>query len=88
MILFLISVQGHHRRCNFKITPEIEREIMAPVNIHLFEWVIENLCKNAADAMEGSGEVSIDISEDDQNVIIDVTDSGKGIPKSRLQDDL
>lgn len=70
------------QKVNFKITPEIEREIMAPVNIHLFEWVIENLCKNAADAMEGSGEVSIDISKDDQNVIIDVTDTGKGIQKS------
>jgi signal transduction histidine kinase len=56
-----------------------------PLNIHLFEWVIENLCKNAVDAMEGSGEVHIDISEDDLNVIIDVTDSGKGIPKSRYK---
>jgi signal transduction histidine kinase len=55
---------------------------MVPVNIHLFEWVIENLCKNAVDAMEGSGKVNIDISEDDLNVIIDVTDTGKGIQKS------
>lgn len=60
----------------------MDREIMVPVNIHLFEWVIENLCKNAVDAMEGSGEVNIDISEDDSYVIIDVTDTGKGIQKS------
>jgi signal transduction histidine kinase len=71
-------------KVSFKITPEMDMEIMVPVNIHLFEWVIENLCKNAVDAMEGkgSGEVNIDISQDDQNVIIDVTDTGKGIQKS------
>ena len=70
------------QKINFKITPKMDREIMVPVNIHLFEWVIENLCKNAVDAMEGSGEVNIDISEDDSYVIIDVTDTGKGIQKS------
>jgi signal transduction histidine kinase len=69
-------------KVKFSITPEIDNVIMVPVNIHLFEWVIENLCKNAVDAMEGSGKVNIDISEDDLNVIIDVTDTGKGIQKS------
>jgi signal transduction histidine kinase len=58
---------------------------MVPLNIHLFEWVIENLCKNAVDAMEGSGKVQVDILEDDSTVIIDVTDTGKGIPKSRFK---
>jgi signal transduction histidine kinase len=71
------------QKVNFIITPDMPEEIFVPLNIHLFEWVIENLCKNAVDAMEGSGEVHIDISEDEFNVIIDVTDSGKGIPKSR-----
>jgi len=71
------------QKVNFIITPVSSKEILVPLNIHLFEWVIENLCKNAVDAMEGSGEVHIDISEDEFNVIIDVTDSGKGIPKSR-----
>ena len=47
----------------------------------LFEWVIENLLKNAAEAISGEGEITIDISETDKNAIIDVTDSGKGIPK-------
>lgn len=69
-------------KVNFKINPEPNREIMAPINIHLFEWVIENLCKNAVDAMEGSGVVNIDIIDDDNNVNIDVTDTGKGIQKS------
>jgi signal transduction histidine kinase len=70
---------------HFIITPDINKEILVPLNSHLFEWVIENLCKNAVDAMEGSGEVHIVISEDDLNVIIDVIDSGKGIPKSRYK---
>jgi signal transduction histidine kinase len=69
-------------KVNFKINPEPNRVIMVPVNIHLFEWVIENLCKNAVDAMEGSGAVNLDIIDDDNNVIIDVTDTGKGIQKS------
>jgi signal transduction histidine kinase len=69
-------------KVNFKISPELNREIMVPINIHLFEWVIENLCKNAVDAMEGSGAVNIEIIDDDKNVIIDVTDTGKGIQKS------
>jgi signal transduction histidine kinase len=73
------------QKVHFSITPGKEREILVPLNIHLFEWVIENLCKNAVDAMEGTGEVQIDISEDDFNVILDVTDSGKGIPKSRFK---
>jgi signal transduction histidine kinase len=71
------------QKVSFIITPDFETEIMVPLNIHLFEWVIENLCKNAVDAMEGNGEVRIDISQDELNVIIDVTDTGKGIPKSK-----
>lgn len=70
------------QKVHFFITPDLNKEIMVPLNIHLFEWVIENLCKNAVDAMGGSGEVHLEISEDEMNVIIDVTDSGKGIPKS------
>ncbi|MCX6249181.1 MAG: ATP-binding protein [Bacteroidetes bacterium] len=56
--------------------------ILVPINIHLFEWVIENICKNAVDAMEGNGSVTIDLNEDEKNVLIDIADTGKGIPKS------
>jgi signal transduction histidine kinase len=59
-----------------------EEEIMAPVNSALFEWVIENVCKNAIDAMEGNGEVTIRVMEDGRNAIVDISDTGKGIPKS------
>ncbi len=59
-----------------------DEDISAPVNPALFEWVIENVCKNAIDAMEGNGEITIRVSEADKHVIIDISDTGKGIPKS------
>ena len=49
--------------------------------IPLFEWVIENLTKNAVDAMEGKGKIDIEISQLADKLIIDLTDTGKGIPK-------
>jgi signal transduction histidine kinase len=60
---------------------DLLKEVFVPVNAALFEWVIENICKNAIDAMEGSGEISINISEMEKSVIVDVYDTGKGIPK-------
>lgn len=50
----------------------------------LFDWVIENLLKNALDAMEGKGSIRVDIMEEKNNVIIDVTDSGKGISNQHI----
>lgn len=58
------------------------KELYVPVNAALFSWVIENLCKNAIDAMGGNGVIAIDLSEDAKNVIIDITDTGKGISTS------
>lgn len=60
----------------------------APVvkfNAPLFEWVIENLLKNALDAMSGKGEIHIHVSEDREKVMIDVKDTGKGIPRSNFK---
>lgn len=54
--------------------------IIIPLNRYLFEWVIENLCKNAVDAMDGKGAINIDIIEDKNKVFVDVSDTGKGIP--------
>ncbi len=59
-----------------------EQDVLANLNIPLFEWVIENLCKNAIDAMEGSGRIDILIKRKEDNLIIDVKDTGKGMPKS------
>ena len=60
----------------------INKEIIVPLNSALFEWVIENVSKNAIDAMEGNGEITIRISETEKNAFIDISDTGKGIPKS------
>ena len=55
------------------------------MNDSLFAWVIENLTKNAVDAMEGQGEITFQVEERDKVVRIDVTDTGKGIAKSKFK---
>ena len=57
-------------------------EVIVPLNAALFEWVIENLCKNAIDALNGQGVIEILISDYTQVLYIDISDNGKGIPKS------
>ncbi len=63
----------------------ISKELFVPLNSALFEWVIENVSKNAIDAMEGNGEITIRITETDKTALIDITDTGKGIPKSAFK---
>jgi signal transduction histidine kinase len=62
-----------------------EKPIIAVLNDTLFEWVIENLCKNATDAVQNGGRIILHAVETDNNVIIDVEDSGKGIAKSKFK---
>lgn len=62
-----------------------EQPLLVLMNDSLFAWVIENLIKNAVDAMEGQGRISISVVDKDSYVQIDVTDSGKGIPKSKFK---
>lgn len=58
---------------------------MVRVNAPLFEWVIENLCKNAVDAIGSSGSIAIKILRGSNNkIFIDITDTGKGISRSNL----
>lgn len=59
--------------------------IIALLNPPLFEWVLENLMKNALDSMDDRGEIHIHAIEKDHLVYIDVTDTGKGIPKSNFE---
>jgi len=56
-----------------------DNEIIIPHNAALFEWVIENICKNAIDAMEGIGKIDISITRNNGQVLIDITDNGKGM---------
>lgn len=61
------------------------KDLDAMMNKPLFEWVIENICKNAVDAMKGKGSLTIDILQDsDKYVIIDISDTGRGIEKKNF----
>lgn len=75
-----------------RISSKVKISIEAPdhpvivlMNNSLFAWVVENLCKNAVDAMEGQGSITFHVEEKGKNVRIDVTDTGKGILKSRFK---
>ena len=62
-----------------------DHEVIVSMNASLFEWVIENLCKNAVDAMEGSGRIAITLMDEDNRVVIEVADNGKGIKKKDIR---
>ena len=69
---------------NLKARPS---DIRARLNKPLFDWVIENLCKNAVDSMGGVGKIDINIKRAiDDKIIIDISDTGKGIQKSKIKD--
>ncbi len=63
----------------------LNKEIYSKINLQLFSWVIENLVKNAIDAMEGKGKISLAITEKEKIVRITISDTGKGIPKHLYQ---
>ena len=65
--------------------PENEPELLAQINIPLFDWVLENLVKNAVDAMAGKGVISIRTEKKLSQCVIDVSDTGKGIPARKLK---
>ena len=69
-----------------EIVSELPAEnVVVKMNASLFEWVIENLCKNAVDAMEGRGRIVLSLHDEGLKVAIEVTDNGKGIRKKDLK---
>ncbi|MCB9446768.1 MAG: HAMP domain-containing histidine kinase [Flavobacteriales bacterium] len=72
------------RKVSFDIHSK-EEAVHAPINAPLFEWVVENLIRNAVDAMSGEGKLNITVTDQLQYVYIDVSDTGKGIPKSQYK---
>lgn len=75
------------KRATGKVTMGMETEapvISANINPPLFDWVIENLLKNALDALEGKGIIAVRIHENEKDVIVDVADNGKGISKKNI----
>ena len=76
------------RRCSDKvifIKKFPSQSIYVQLNASLFEWVIENLCKNAIDAMDGQGTITLTITEEGKHIFVDVTDTGKGMAKSKYK---
>ncbi|MBK7390816.1 MAG: ATP-binding protein [Bacteroidetes bacterium] len=72
-------------RVNFSLSNGSNRDLYAPLRYSTFEWVIENIFKNAVDAMEGEVSITVSITDPQQFVYIDICDTGKGIPKSKFK---
>ncbi|WP_210513875.1 ATP-binding protein [Hymenobacter terricola] len=81
----------------FKIETDLPMDTPALINVPLFDWVIENICKNAVDAMDGRGSITLHLRRvrtrrswyrrgaPPRQVAVDITDTGKGIPKNKLE---
>lgn len=68
----------------FSINTHGEQHIPVMISAPLFDWVIENLLKNALDSMEGKGNINVDINDERTAVNIDISDTGKGISKQNI----
>lgn len=78
-----------HRRTSDRVemtTSFSEEHMQASVCAPLFEWVIENLCKNAIDAMQGQGKIAIYVSRQRGHILVEVADTGKGIERGHFKD--
>ena len=62
-----------------------DHDVIVKINASLFEWVVENLCKNAVDAMEGSGKIVLTLLDEGSRAVIEVMDNGKGIRKKDVK---
>jgi two-component system, sporulation sensor kinase E len=75
------------KKVAFSVKADFPADTPAKVNIPLFEWVIENICKNAIDAMDGVGRIDVILCyAGKQQIAVDIKDTGKGIPKSKIDD--
>ena len=73
------------RQTTFHLQAEESNHYWSDINTHLFEWVIENIMRNALDAMDGKGSITIGFYEEEEYNCIDITDTGKGIPPSKFK---
>jgi signal transduction histidine kinase len=72
-------------KVQFRLDTQGPEPVLAQISPPLFDWVIENLFKNALDAMEGKGQISVQIKNEPQQLIIDVSDTGKGITAANIR---
>ena len=85
------------KKVKFSIETDLPLDTPARINVPLFDWVIENICKNAVDAMDGRGSITLHLrrvrtrrtwwrrGQPHRQVAVDITDTGKGIPKNKLE---
>jgi len=73
------------KKIEYQLIAPLSGQVILPLNVSLFMWVIENLCKNAMDAISGTGTIKISIKDETDVVKIDVSDTGKGIQKTDFQ---
>jgi two-component sensor histidine kinase len=71
------------RKVEFKFPDPLSEPLLVKLNPPLFDWVIENLLRNALDAMDGQGKIEVQIKSDTQHIELEVSDTGKGIPASK-----
>ena len=82
----VIEYMSHRTSQKVQIVSKMPQDdVVIKINASLFEWVIENLCKNAVDAMEGEGTMEILLWQTDNRVVIEVSDTGKGIRKKDIK---
>lgn len=72
-------------KITYKLESNTDQHTQVMICRPLFEWVIENLCKNAIDSMEGKGEITLSIQVNDNHIHIDITDTGKGIDRRHFK---
>lgn len=80
-------VEYIRKRATGKVQLEVRKnkvDMIAAISPPLFDWVIENLLKNALDAMDGKGNITVDMHEEEKAIVIDVTDTGKGIASQNI----
>ncbi|KGN77049.1 histidine kinase [Porphyromonadaceae bacterium COT-184 OH4590] len=77
--------QRTSNKVNYYIVNRLESSVVS-INIPLFEWVVENLCKNAVDAMGGIGDITFTLHNINSRVTIDISDTGKGIAKAQFKE--
>ncbi|HCS22041.1 MAG TPA: sensor histidine kinase [Bacteroidetes bacterium] len=84
------SVAYMSSRASHKVKMEVHADVLhncfSRVNVQLFDWVLENLIKNAIDAMEGKGQIDFVLTETKKHIFIDISDTGKGIPSSKISE--
>jgi len=73
------------KKIEITMNPNVDMNLFAALNPPLFEWVLENIMKNALDAMDEKGAITLNAIEQDNQIIIDISDTGKGITKGQLE---